>query len=389
MSVTFRSFALAASVAAVSVVGGSVAAPALAQETHTTGAVRLGVFDNGAVGAQAGVGPSFGFTGFDSFYGLFDGQLFVGTSASQLSGEAYAAETDWALESELVGVAAPAPFTQAYRASFSDSAAPSPLGIRVTQNSRSSSDTQLNQFVVVEYTIRNTGAAALSGVYAGMFADFDVDGINDVGAFDAARGLVYTFTPPSMGLTFPYFGVVLLGTGPVSGWSVGLADGNLVTDARVFEGMTTMGTEIGGGDRVSVLGTGPYTIPANGTVTVRYAFVAGRTLNELRTATSAARSLYPVAAAEGPEAAGVRLLPTVPNPAVGGTDLAFRLDAAADVRLAVYDVLGREVAVPAEGPYGAGTHTAALDVSALASGVYVARLTVGETVVARRFTVAR
>ncbi|HLT47525.1 MAG TPA: T9SS type A sorting domain-containing protein, partial [Rubricoccaceae bacterium] len=56
------------------------------------------------------------------------------------------------------------------------------------------------------------------------------------------------------------------------------------------------------------------------------------------------------------------------------------------VRLAVYDVLGREVAVLADGHRDAGTHRATLDASGLAAGTYVYRLTVGNEVQTGRMT---
>jgi hypothetical protein len=59
------------------------------------------------------------------------------------------------------------------------------------------------------------------------------------------------------------------------------------------------------------------------------------------------------------------------------------------VRLGVFDLLGREVAVLLDGVRPAGRHAAALDASALAPGAYVARLTVGGQAVTRRLVVAR
>ena len=53
--------------------------------------------------------------------------------------------------------------------------------------------------------------------------------------------------------------------------------------------------------------------------------------------------------------------------------MTLALDGPARVRLAVYDALGREVAVLLDGPLGAGTHAAPFDGSALPAGVYVAR----------------
>ena len=85
----------------------------------------------------------------------------------------------------------------------------------------------------------------------------------------------------------------------------------------------------------------------------------------------------------------VALLPTRPNPAAGRTRVPFTLDRPADVRLAVYDALGREVALVAERAYGAGAHAEVLDTAALAPGTYVVRLVAGPDVVLRTIAVAR
>ena len=85
----------------------------------------------------------------------------------------------------------------------------------------------------------------------------------------------------------------------------------------------------------------------------------------------------------------VSLLPTRPNPATARTLVPFSLREAADVRLAVYDVLGREVALVTERAYGVGDHAESFDASALAPGTYVARLTAGSDVVVRTLSVAR
>lgn len=78
-----------------------------------------------------------------------------------------------------------------------------------------------------------------------------------------------------------------------------------------------------------------------------------------------------------------------PNPASAQTTLTYTLAELSTVRLALYDILGREVAVVVEGTKPAGQHEAALDASRLAPGLYVARLTAGGEVVARRLTVVR
>ncbi len=91
-----------------------------------------------------------------------------------------------------------------------------------------------------------------------------------------------------------------------------------------------------------------------------------------------------LAAGEAEAAVGV-----FPNPLRDGATLRYAVEADAEVRLAVYDVLGREVAVLAEGAVEAGSHSAAFDASGLPAGVYVYRLAVGATVETGRMTVVR
>lgn len=85
----------------------------------------------------------------------------------------------------------------------------------------------------------------------------------------------------------------------------------------------------------------------------------------------------------------VSILSTRPNPATDRTLIPFTLREPADVRLAVYDVLGREVALVAERPYAAGEHAEPLTTADLAPGTYVVRLVAGSEVVLRTISVTR
>jgi hypothetical protein len=97
----------------------------------------------------------------------------------------------------------------------------------------------------------------------------------------------------------------------------------------------------------------------------------------------------PVAGESGPPADRVSVGVPQPNPAHGRTAVAFTTVEAADVRVSVVDVLGREVAVLAVGPVGPGAHTADFDASRLAPGAYVVRLVAGAEVQTSRLTVVR
>lgn len=78
-----------------------------------------------------------------------------------------------------------------------------------------------------------------------------------------------------------------------------------------------------------------------------------------------------------------------PNPFASSTTLRYALPEAAEVRLEVFDALGRRVAVLAEGAHAAGPHAAMWDARGLASGVYVARLVSDGVVETRRLTLLR
>jgi hypothetical protein len=64
-----------------------------------------------------------------------------------------------------------------------------------------------------------------------------------------------------------------------------------------------------------------------------------------------------------------------PNPFNPSTSISFSLPEASDVRLEVFNVLGRKVATLAEERFQAGDHTVHWDASAVSSGMYLYRLT--------------
>ena len=79
-----------------------------------------------------------------------------------------------------------------------------------------------------------------------------------------------------------------------------------------------------------------------------------------------------------------------PNPFHGTATVGFAVPEASDVRLVVYDVLGREVAVLLDGPVAAAHHEVALDGSGLPSGTYLVRMTTeGGFAQTQRVTVVR
>lgn len=97
-----------------------------------------------------------------------------------------------------------------------------------------------------------------------------------------------------------------------------------------------------------------------------------------------------VSVAGSPELpAGVDLEQNYPNPFNPATTIAFSLAEAGHVRLAVYDLLGREVQVLVDAFQESGRHQIRFDAPGLATGSYIYRLDTPEASVARTLTLVR
>ena len=87
-------------------------------------------------------------------------------------------------------------------------------------------------------------------------------------------------------------------------------------------------------------------------------------------------TLLPNAAADAPSRpAAFALSQNYPNPFNPSTTIGYEVPVTSRVRLSVYDVLGREVALLADGLRQPGSYRAVLDGSKLSTGVYYCRLT--------------
>lgn len=79
--------------------------------------------------------------------------------------------------------------------------------------------------------------------------------------------------------------------------------------------------------------------------------------------------------ADGPRWPAVfALAPGTPNPLRSSTLVRYSLGQEAEIRLAIYDILGREVVVLADGPRAVGDHAVRWDASRVSTGVYLCRL---------------
>jgi hypothetical protein len=91
----------------------------------------------------------------------------------------------------------------------------------------------------------------------------------------------------------------------------------------------------------------------------------------------------------GQTSSSYRLLQNYPNPFNAGTNIEYSVASRQDVRVKVYDILGREVATLVSANQPAGKYVVHFDGSNVASGVYVYRLQVGNTLLTKKMLLVK
>ncbi|CAN0064845.1 unnamed protein product, partial [Laminaria digitata] len=141
-------------------------------------------------------------------------------------------------------------------------------------------------------------------------------------------------------------------------------------------------------DRRSFTASGPFSIVSGDTLNIRFAIVWSRGTDHLDSVTElkkdvATRQCAPEAYYQHPVIVPQRIPPPAfnlgfdqnfPNPFDISTVLRYSLPQTMQVRLAVYDMLGREVEVLVEQQQEAGIYTVDFEAGTLPSGIYMARI---------------
>jgi len=166
---------------------------------------------------------------------------------------------------------------------------------------------------------------------------------------------------------------VIVGT-PTAG-----ADGNVTTFSLtrdITAGFTSLGVYWPDGRQTQRIGI----LPDSLVIPTREDIIRGRDPVLIKALQIAG---VPLGVRSHPAPKVVTLYPNYPNPFNPTTMLSFSLPYENDMRMLVFDGLGRTV-TSWEGRYPAGTHTLVFDASGLSSGVYFYRLITGSTVLTRK-----
>lgn len=363
--------------------------PGLEFLTQATTNIQCGVFSTGFIGVDPrGFSPNnlhsypgFRYKGLPN--SLFSAGVIVGQAGGQMSGMIGSFGTrTFAPEFPFAGPGSDAAFDQRTECRIIEQAPYYPVEITQKTASRMRDD-----FIIVDYSVKNLMSSTLSDFYIGVFADWDIGNFQaNLGGVDGDRGLAYQYDP---GLKDPnYYGLVALSG--MSAASVTEAEPNMAFLVAPQAG--SGGTP---GDLRTFIGSGPFTIPAGGSQSVAFAISAGTSLVDLQAHADSVHVLWKKTVTTGVARADQQL-PTCfslsqnyPNPFNPSTTIRYELPKASRVSLKVYDVLGQEVSTLVDEEKPAGTYEVHFSTQNLSSGMYVYRLQVGDYVAAKKLILLR
>ncbi len=309
-------------------------------------------------------------------------------------------DRDWTLRESLYAEALCWQSQQLLRGSFTDAGHPDARNVRVIERALGTSEPGSDRFVILVYDIMNDGADAMTGLYAGILADFDILATDRFHDLAGTSPLHRSAWMRSVMPTSPFCGVKLLYPDLPCNLAVIDHDRYVYPDSGFSESMKyrCLKGELGGAasDRaynwsVSV-GTGPFNLaPGGGRQRVAFAFVAAEDSVGYLTACAASQQWFnDNVGIKEPGQALPRAtdLTVYPNPFARNVTIRFNRAPAGPVRIRAYDASGRFVARLHDGPLTSGS-TVTWNPRNLPAGVYILRVADERDVAYQRVTLAR
>jgi len=327
---------------------------------------------------------------------LYEGGLMIGNSSSNVSNcvrgaTAGVGDMDFGA---LVVAQKVGPFVSDFDVLTKFNDAPSitaaPIGIAVHQNAYAWTSPGSRKFVICEYIIKNTTGSTLSNLWPGIFCDWDIDAATasaNKANYDATRELGYCYSPALNGY---YAGIRLLtNTAPANCYSIdntgtGRGGVNLSSVFSAADKYTTLSTprakagdsslvSYTGNDVCQVMSSGPFTIAAGDSIKVAFAILAGDNLAQLQTSSDSAWIRYNPST--GVKTNTNHNFVVYPNPSADVVNFVFGSNQSDNYTITLTNVMGQTVKTIQHNASGQGLHTATIDVSDLAAGTYIYKVT--------------
>jgi hypothetical protein len=182
---------------------------------------------------------------------------------------------------------------------FDDRLARYPFGLVVSQKSYSFDSVGADNFVLLQYTLKNENSSTWNGLRAGLFFDFnffDAFGnyLADKAGFERSLGLGYAYHESAPA----YRGIAAADTGGLSTFnairiSPEVVDGfTLVEKWLLLSSGFTDTAIVSATDAAILAAKGPFTLSPGDSIKIAFALVAATTLDSLKSYTQTAQNIY-------------------------------------------------------------------------------------------------
>jgi subtilisin family serine protease len=171
--------------------------------------------------------------------------------------------------------------------SFKDDPATNSIGLTLNQKTLVWTDSDKRKFIIVEYNVKNTSGAPITGLNLGIFADWDINAYNNnIAVYDSTIKTGYSYEPAGT-----YAGVHVLSDSSVQHYAFDSDGSN--SSINQYDGFTSVEqyTSISGGngrdsagvrDVSQVVGVGTIDIATGDSVTLAFAIVTGANYDDLK-----------------------------------------------------------------------------------------------------------
>jgi len=268
---------------------------------------------------------------------------------------------------------------------FSDTLAEmSKVGIRVHYNIYAFSQSPMDKFMILEYSIVNTSGANLPGFYAGFFADWTLQDIrNHRASFDPDNKMGYAFSANGGNFT----GIQMLSHQNLfhyafdnQGFGGSIRINNGFTSFDKYTAMRSNRNSAGFFDKdndiSTLVSTGPFIIQPNDTLHVAFALLAGDHINDLKASAQLAALIYsgedPVSSSE--PLPDIFQLRAFPSPADDLINVNYTTGSPGPVEIKIYDFKAQLQHYEITEYLPTGWHTKTINISRWPAGTYILQL---------------
>jgi hypothetical protein len=382
--------------------------PFAVRRDHETGIVQTSITNEGNIGFtdwawidDSTMGNGLGFVFAGNNY-LFEGGLMVGTSQNQIS-DCIRNESGWVEEDFVeeegtyLHIDTPGGLThEEGLVVLNDSGADNPLGIHIVQKSYADLQFETRNGILFHYTLVNENNTDLTGLYAGLFFDWDIDDstmgmdyLMNSAYYNADHQMVYVQDQEANPSHFA--ASMLLNVGLGANIDALYNDGDGVYQYSNQNKWMHMNGGVKdepslSADVSTYTGIGPVDIAAGDSVTFGIAVLAASSIYELEYVAGELRNFWDTHFPEELGNDSEAILPDVfalhqnyPNPFNPVTSIRYDIPEAANVQVSVYSLLGQKVKTLASGAHQPGFYAVQWNGtndhgSPVASGMYICRI---------------